>query len=76
MQNAECSEKKLCAFVKRDFQTEISYRISFLLQVFGIFINVSVFFFLSKLLGTAQMPQLAEYGGDYFSFVLIGIAFN
>ena len=68
--------KKLFAFVKRDFQTEISYRISFLLQVFGIFINVSVFFFLSKLLGTAQMPQLAEYGGDYFAFVLIGIAFN
>jgi len=68
--------KKLFAFVKRDFLLEISYRISFLLQVFGIFINVSVFFFLSKLLGSAQMPQLAEYGGNYFAFVLIGIAFN
>jgi ABC-2 type transport system permease protein len=68
--------KKLFAFVKRDFQNEISYRISFLLQIFGIFINVSVFFFLSKLFGTAQMPQLAQYGGNYFAFVLIGIAFN
>jgi len=67
---------KLSAFVKRDFQNEISYRVSFLLQLFGIFINVSVFFFLSKLFGTAQMPQLAQYGGNYFAFVLIGIAFN
>jgi len=68
--------KKMFAFVKRDFQNEISYRISFLLQIFGIFINVSVFFFLSKLLGGAQMPQLAEYSGNYFAFVLIGIAFT
>lgn len=68
--------KKICAFVKRDFQNEISYRISFLLHIFGIFINVSVFFFLSKLLGSAQMPQLAEYSGNYFAFVLIGIAFT
>jgi ABC-2 type transport system permease protein len=67
---------KIFAFVKRDFQNEISYRISFLLQIFGIFINVSVFFFLSKLLGSAQMPQLAEYSGNYFAFVLIGIAFT
>jgi ABC-2 type transport system permease protein len=67
---------KVFAFVKRDFQNEISYKLSFLLQVFGIFINVSVFFFLSKLLGTAQIPQLTQYGGNYFAFVLIGIAFN
>jgi ABC-2 type transport system permease protein len=67
---------KVFAFVKRDFQNDISYKLSFLLQVFGIFINVSVFFFLSKLLGAAQIPQLSQYGGNYFAFVLIGIAFN
>jgi ABC-2 type transport system permease protein len=68
--------KKVFAFVKRDFQNEVSYKFSFLLQVFGIFINVSVFFFLSKLLGAASIPQLAQYGGNFFAFVLIGIAFN
>ena len=68
--------KKVFAFVKRDFQNEVSYKFSFLLQVFGIFINVSVFFFLSKLLGTASIPQLDQYGGNFFAFVLIGIAFN
>lgn len=68
--------KKVWAFVKRDFQNEISYKFSFLLQLFGIFINVSIFFFLSKLFGTSQIPQLAQYGGNYFTFVLIGIAFN
>ena len=68
--------KKVFAFVKRDFQNEVSYKFSFLLQVFGIFINVSVFFFLSKLLGAASIPQLDQYGGNFFAFVLIGIAFN
>jgi ABC-2 type transport system permease protein len=37
---------------------------------------VASFYFLSKLFGSALVSQLAEYGGDYFSFVLIGLAFN
>ncbi len=64
------------AFIKRDFISEISYRVSFLLQFFNIFFSVGVFFFLSRLINkTAVIPALASYGGDYFSFVLIGIAF-
>lgn len=64
------------AFLKRDFAQALSYRLSFLLQLGGIFFNVALFFFLSQLFGSAVSPQLAEYGGDYFSFVLIGLAFT
>ncbi len=64
------------AFIKRDFIAEISYKVSFLLQFLNIFFSVGVFFFLSRLIDkSAVIPSLASYGGNYFSFVLIGIAF-
>jgi ABC-2 type transport system permease protein len=64
------------SFLKRDVSLALSYRISFLLQIFGIFFNVASFYFLSRLFGSALVPQLEQYGGDYFSFVLIGLAFS
>ncbi len=64
------------AFLKRDFSLEISYRLSFVLHLFGILFNVAAFYFLSRLFGPGLVPQLQQYGGDYFSFVLIGLAFN
>jgi ABC-type multidrug transport system ATPase subunit/ABC-type multidrug transport system permease subunit len=63
------------AFLRRDFSSEVSYRFSFFLQLFNIFFSVGVFYFISSLLGQAAAPYLTQYGGDYFSFVLIGIAF-
>ena len=64
------------AFLKRDLSLNLSYRLSFLMQFGGVFINVALFYFLSRLFGTALVPQLEQYGGDYFSFVLIGLAFS
>jgi ABC-2 type transport system permease protein len=64
------------AFLKRDLSQAMSYRLSFLMQFMGIFLNVAVFYFLSQLFGKAIAPQLEMYGGDYFSFVLIGLAFS
>lgn len=64
------------AFVKRDFSRDVSYRLSFVMQLGGIFFNIAVFYFMSRLLGDSVAPTLEEYGGDYFSFVLIGLAFT
>ena len=64
------------AFLKRDLSQALSYRLSFLLQFVSIFMSVAIFYFLSRLFGNAVAPQLAAYGGDYFSFVLIGLAFT
>jgi ABC-2 type transport system permease protein len=66
----------LSAFLKRDVSLAVSYRLSFLLQIFSIFFSVASFYFLSRLFGSALVPQLEQYGGDYFSFVLIGLAFS
>ena len=67
---------KYWAFLKRDFLNEISYKFSFFLQFFGIFLSILVFYFLSQLFAGSEIPYLKPYGGNYFAFVLIGIAFS
>jgi ABC-2 type transport system permease protein len=64
----------LSAFLWRDILNEMSYRLAFFLELFGIFPAVIMFFFLSKLFGDMISSPLSEYGGKYFPFVLIGIA--
>jgi ABC-2 type transport system permease protein len=66
---------KVWAFVTRDFRLQVSYRLAFLLQSFGILFTVASFYFVALLFGEAAAPHLQEYGGDYFAFVLVGIAF-
>jgi len=64
----------LWAFLRRDILNEISYKLSFFLQLVGIFPVVLMFFFLSRLVGSTISGPLQPYGGNYFPFVLIGIA--
>ncbi len=63
------------AFLRRDLRVQLSYRLATLLQILGVVFSVSAFYFLARIFGQAALPLLAEYGGDYFAFVLIGIAF-
>ena len=67
--------RKPLLFFQRDLRLQLSYRFSFVLQIAGILLAVASFHFVSELLGGQATPYLASYGGDYFSFVLIGIAF-
>jgi len=65
--------KKASAFVKKDFINQASYRLSFALNIFSIFLSVYIFFIFSRLFeGTNS--YLEEYGNDYFFFLIIGIA--
>lgn len=68
--------KKPLAFVCRDFINESSYKLNFVTQLAGIFFATAVWFFLSNVFGNSVSPYLKKYGGDYFSFVLIGISFT
>jgi ABC-2 type transport system permease protein len=65
---------KPIAFFKRDFKTATSYRLHFATQGVGIILTTFSFFLLSKMFAGNQISPLEPYGGDYFSFVLIGIA--
>ncbi len=66
--------KKMYVFICRDFINDTSYRLSFFMQIFGLFFTVLTFFFLSKIFGGNISPYLKPYGGSYFAFVIIGIA--
>lgn len=64
----------LWSFLWRDIQNEVSYSLSFVLQLFSIFPIVFLFFYLSQLFGNTVPTLLQAYGGRYFPFVLVGIA--
>lgn len=64
------------AFLRRDAAIWASYPLARLLDVLAIFFSCATFYFLSRLLGSTHLPALDAYGGDYFAFVLIGIAFS
>lgn len=66
---------KVWAFVKRDFLQDASYKLSFVFSLVGILFSCSTFFFLSKLFAGQQAATLVPYGGEYFPFALVGIAF-
>ena len=67
--------EKSLAFLWRDFINETSYKFAFFLQLVGILVSMITYFFLSKLLGDIGVSYLKPYGGNYFSFILIGVAF-
>ncbi len=74
--NIAIGMRKPFVFVKKDFIAASSYKLAFIMQFLNIVLSVAVFFFMSKLFGTSMIPHLKPYGGDYFSFVLIGVAFS
>jgi ABC-2 type transport system permease protein len=67
---------KLYAFLKRDFLEAISYKFYFISSILEIFFSSATFFFISKLISGNAYSSLDPYGGDYFSFVIIGISFS
>jgi ABC-2 type transport system permease protein len=69
------SVRLLLAFVRRDFQIEVSYRTSFVLQFFGIFFTVLLWYFISGVLSAPKGTPGLE-GLDYFSYVLLGVALS
>lgn len=68
--------KTLLAFFLRDAAIKLSYRLDISFNILTIFFSAATFFFVGKLFGPAASPALGRYGGDYFAFVLIGIAFS
>ena len=65
---------KLWGFVKRDFLIESSYKVAFAFSLLSSVFPVFSFYFVAKLVeGNASLER---YGGDYFQFVLVGVAFT
>lgn len=68
---------KPAAFIYRGVITMFSYRTALVLQILSMFITTASFYFLAKLVGfQANNPYLAQYGGNYMVFLIIGIIFQ
>ncbi|NOR15641.1 MAG: ABC transporter permease, partial [Candidatus Aminicenantes bacterium] len=67
---------KLYSFLKRDVLNAASYKFAFVSSFIGIFLTSATFYFIAKLLSGSQSEALSPYGGDYFSFVIVGVAFS
>ncbi len=67
---------KLGAFLKRDWRLRSSYRFHLVATLAHVFFTVASFFFISKLVDPHHTPALEPYGGAYFPFVVVGLAFS
>lgn len=65
--------RKLYAFLKRDFLSEVSYRVAFVFQIAGMFLSILAFFFMTKM-----MDPAAEGldGIPPFQWMLVGLSFQ
>lgn len=68
--------RKLRAFLERDLAIERSYRLAFALQAASVLLSIAAYYFLARFIGGARIPGLEAYGGDYFAFVLVGVALH
>lgn len=60
------------AILVRDFRGAWSYRFSFLVQNVSIIFTLVSLKFVATLFGGSTPRALEQYGGDYFSFALVG----
>ncbi len=68
--------KKIWAFLVRDFLNEVSYRFGFFLQFGGSFLSAFTWYVISKMVQPESLSQAGLPNTDYFSFVLVGLAFH
>ncbi len=64
---------KVLAFLKRDFLSEVSYRLSFILQIAGMFLSILAFYFMTKMMD----PNAKGLDGiPPFQWLLLGLSFQ
>jgi len=68
--------QKAIAIMKKELITMLSYRFNFIFRIITIWLSLLIYFFLSKLINSSSVESLQDYGGNYFTFVIIGIAFT
>lgn len=67
--------RKAWTFVVRDTRIETSYKFQFIWSFATVFFTVATFYFVAGLISADRpVAVLAEYRGDYFAYVVIGIA--
>ena len=61
-------------FLKRDLKLWTYFKLNFVIELAGVFSNLLIYAIIASFLPTGEF--LATYGGDYVSFIIIGLALN
>ena len=67
--------RKPLAFLKKDFLAESSYSLAFIFNFIGLLASILGYFFIDKLFGSRMVGHLEAFGVNYFSYVLLSMAF-
>ena len=62
------------AFIRRDWQTDLSYRAAFGLELAGLVLSLAIFFYLGRVIDNREFSADQGLDGGYFGFVAIGLA--
>lgn len=65
--------REIAAFVRQDYLTAMSYRLSALLSIVTMVVTVVPVYYASGALQPVMARAIALEGGDYFSFLLVGL---
>ena len=64
--------RSIVAFAKREYIIWVSYKVNIITWVLDVFINSTLFFMLSLLMG--KNTNIQPYGNNYVSFVVLGLS--
>jgi len=67
--------RKAVAFVKRDYRIESGYKANFFMTIFQSLSLLVFFYFLGRLITPGNSADLGVFGGRYFPYAVIGLAF-
>lgn len=65
---------KLPAFLRRDLLTALSYRVYFVSDVLGLLSQALLFYFISKMISSQELPAYGGRSTTYLEFVVVGVA--
>lgn len=63
-------------YFRRSLKIWSFWRVSFLMDVASLVTSIAMVFFVASLVGDSMDSLLTNYGGDYLSFVILGVCLN
>ncbi|HEX2046099.1 MAG TPA: hypothetical protein VHF23_10765, partial [Gaiellaceae bacterium] len=68
--------RKLPAFLRRDFLTAWSYRVTFVSDVLGLVLQTVTFYFVGLMVDDSVLPFYGGVRASYLEFAVVGIALS
>jgi ABC-2 type transport system permease protein len=64
--------RKVYVFIKRDFLMMFTYKFAMVFNYAQMIMNLFLFVLFARMFGERMLNMLADYGGDYIQYILVG----